>query len=91
MNDDHMGGYTAFPYLKVRIKPREGSALFWFTLKHSGQHDYGTRYTQCPVLYKSKWIAFKNIYERGQEFKRPCLPEKRFVPTKIDDYDAEFF
>jgi len=91
MNDDHMDGYTALPYLKSRIIPREGSALFWFTLKKSGQSEYGTRFTQCPVLYKSKWIAYKYIYEHGQEFNRPCPSRMEFVPTNINEYDNEFF
>ncbi|KAG5683353.1 hypothetical protein PVAND_012639 [Polypedilum vanderplanki] len=92
MNDDHMDGYTAFPYLKLRLKPNEGSALFWFTLKHSGEYEYGTRFTQCPVMYKSKWIAFKNLYERGQEFKRPCkLYKNEEEKISIEDYDRKFF
>lgn len=92
MNDDHMDGYTAFPYLKVKIIPREGSALFWFTLKSSGQREYGTRYTQCPVLGGvGKWIAYRNILERGQEFKRPCKSTEKFIPTRVSDYDNKVF
>lgn len=87
MNDDHMDGYIAFPYLKLRVMPRKGSALFWFTLKHSGGIEYGTRFTQCPVMYKSKWIASKNLLERGQE----CVTTKTFTETNIEDYDRELF
>lgn len=91
MNDDHMDGFTAFPYLKVHVKPRKGSALFWFTLKHSGQKEYGTRFTQCPVTYRSKWLASKALFEQGQDSRKPCLPTKHFIEAKIEDFDDKFF
>jgi hypothetical protein len=89
MNDDHMDGWTAFPYLKLRIRPTEGSALFWFTLKHSGANEYGTRFTQCPVMYKGKWIAYKHIYEGGQEVCE--LKEGDAFGSRIEDYDKSVF
>jgi hypothetical protein len=34
--------------------------------------DYRTRHSGCPVLVGNKWVLNKWIYERGQEFRRPC-------------------
>lgn len=85
-----MDGATAFPYLKLRLSPSKGSALFWFTLRRSGQAEYGTRFTQCPVTNKSKWMASKNIYV--QNFPKWLLREN---PTEndmtLEDYDKRFF
>ncbi len=90
MNDDHMDGAMAFPYLKLSLSPPAGSALLWFTLKRTGEREYGTRFTQCPTLNGSKWIASKNIYV--QNFPS-WLSDGN--PTESDmtleDYDKRFF
>lgn len=89
MNDDHQDGATAFPYLKLKILPTKGSALFWFTLRRTGQREYGTRFTQCPVTNKSKWIAMKNIFEQ----KYPTWLSRSFTENEMTskDYDERFF
>lgn len=84
LSDVEKGGATAFPYLSIRVAPRKGSAVFWYNLKQSGDDDYITRHAACPVLLGSKWVANKWLYEFGQEFRRPCLPED-FVETEEDD------
>ncbi|CRK96752.1 CLUMA_CG010007, isoform A [Clunio marinus] len=61
--DVEKGGYTVFPYLKVRIPAVKGSAAFWYNLKENGQGDYRTRHAGCPVLIGSKWVANKWIRE----------------------------
>ncbi|KAH7975880.1 prolyl 4-hydroxylase subunit alpha-1 [Rhipicephalus sanguineus] len=65
------GGSTAFPKANLSIRPRRGSALFWFNLKQepaasSRQIDYSTTHGSCPVLRGSKWIATLWIREWSQ-------------------------
>lgn len=84
-----MGGATAFPYLKLSLSPPKGSALFWFTLKRKGQTEYGTRFTQCPVTNKSKWIATKNIYVQDLPTWLKANPTENDMT--LEDYDKRFF
>ena len=67
------GGATAFTNVGARIQPVRKSAVFWYNLLPSGERDYKTFHTACPVLLGNKWVSNKWIHERGQEFKRPCL------------------
>ncbi|CRK97397.1 CLUMA_CG010787, isoform A [Clunio marinus] len=82
MSDVLIGGETVFPYLKLRITPDKRTAVFWYNLDHSGQGISVTRHAACPVALGSKWVLNRWIRERGQEFRRPCLPGKY---KEIDD------
>lgn len=84
-----MDGAIAFPYLKLRLLPQKGSALFWFTLKQKGQTEYGTRFAQCPVTNKSKWIATKNIFI--QNFPSWLSKSPPGNDLTLEDYDKRFF
>lgn len=57
LSDVEKGGATVFPYLKLRVEPKKGSAVFWYNLKHSGYADPRTLHSGCPVLLGSKWVA----------------------------------
>ncbi|XP_033228111.1 prolyl 4-hydroxylase subunit alpha-2-like [Belonocnema kinseyi] len=72
MNDVEKGGETVFTELDVSIRPKKGSAVFWYNLKRNGKGDNSTRHGACPIISGKKWIATIWLHEHGQEFIRPC-------------------
>ncbi|XP_017470548.1 PREDICTED: prolyl 4-hydroxylase subunit alpha-2-like [Rhagoletis zephyria] len=72
LSDVEEGGGTAFPYLRLLVKPQHGSVLFWYNLHRSEEPDYRTRHAACPVLKGSKWIANIWVRARHQDLQRPC-------------------
>ncbi|CAF3704453.1 unnamed protein product [Rotaria socialis] len=70
--DVEKGGATVFTARNGYVKPKKGSAAFWYNLHASGEGDYTTRHAACPVLIGNKWVGNKWIHERGQEFRRRC-------------------
>jgi len=72
MSDVAEGGRTVFPRIGAGVKPRAGSAVFWYNLLPNGDPDKLTLHGACPVLYGTKWVANKWIREGAQLFRRPC-------------------
>uniref|UniRef100_A0A1A7XAW1 procollagen-proline 4-dioxygenase n=1 Tax=Iconisemion striatum TaxID=60296 RepID=A0A1A7XAW1_9TELE len=72
MSDVQAGGTTVFTDIGASVKPKKGTAVFWYNLYRSGEGDYQTRHAACPVLLGNKWVSNKWIHERGQEFRRRC-------------------
>ncbi|KAL1479532.1 hypothetical protein MTO96_051768 [Rhipicephalus appendiculatus] len=89
LTDVSLGGATAFVHLKLAVKPRRGSALFWYDLAPYSGNDGPihfsfwhqrktveelTNHVGCPVLWGSKWIATKWIRERNNVVVRFDYP-----------------
>ncbi|XP_065360119.1 prolyl 4-hydroxylase subunit alpha-2 [Calliphora vicina] len=72
LSDVEQGGATAFPFLKIAVKPAKGNVLFWYNLHRSSDGDFRTKHAGCPVLKGSKWIGNVWTHERRQEMIRPC-------------------
>jgi len=71
-SDVELGGATVFTNIGVSLRPKKGSAAFWYNLRANGEGDDMTRHAACPVLAGTKWVSNFWIHERGQEFTRPC-------------------
>ncbi|KAM7437418.1 hypothetical protein ABFA07_012971 [Porites harrisoni] len=74
LSDVDAGGATVFMDIEEFVHPQKGDAVFWYNLDKNGFPDERTKHAACPVVVGSKWVANKWINERGQEFRRPCLP-----------------
>ncbi|XP_051172619.1 prolyl 4-hydroxylase subunit alpha-1-like [Leptopilina boulardi] len=72
LNDVVEGGMTVFNEINLSVKPKKGSAVFWYNLKTNGEGDFLTVHAGCPVISGSKWVANKWLHQLGQEFRVPC-------------------
>ena len=78
------GGYTVFPQSGIFVKPRIGSALFWFNSGTQNNFDSRMIHTGCPVLYGNKWIANKWIKLLSNFENFACqIKEKHFAIKNI--------
>jgi prolyl 4-hydroxylase len=51
------GSETYFPYINLKIEPKEGLALIWYNVDESGRVDRSTLHESTPVKCGEKWIA----------------------------------
>ncbi len=81
LSDVELGGATVFPYLKVKVQPVKGTAVYWKNLLNSGIGNLCTLHAACPVLVGQKWAANKWIHHYPQIHREPC---GLFEPFNVD-------
>lgn len=54
LNDVSQGGATVFIKANVAVRPKKGTAVFWYNLLPSGEGDFSTIHSACPVLTGAK-------------------------------------
>ncbi|KAJ7231025.1 hypothetical protein O6H91_Y458100 [Diphasiastrum complanatum] len=79
LSDVEEGGETMFPYedyknmnvhydfkqcIGLKVKPRQGDALLFYSMFPNGTFDRTSLHGSCPVLKGEKWVATKWIRNR---------------------------
>ncbi len=64
LNDDYVGGETAFPVVKARYKGRKGDALFFWNVAPDGAPDGRTLHAGLPPTRGEKWLLSQWIRYR---------------------------
>lgn len=64
LNNVPVGGDTYFPKINLRVKPKMGTALFWWNVDEHGTADVMTLHAGEDVIEGEKWIATKWLRER---------------------------
>ncbi|ODM89783.1 Prolyl 4-hydroxylase subunit alpha-1 [Orchesella cincta] len=72
LSDVLAGGYTAFPYLGIAVRPEKGSVILWFPLHLNGKPDFRTMHGGCPVIFGTKLAANKLILHNENFLKYKC-------------------
>lgn len=73
LNDVLRGGHTAFPRLKIKVKPQRGCALFWHNTMPSGEPDYNTFHGGEPPKRGVKYAI--NIWIREGAYDPHGTPQ----------------
>ena len=72
MSNVDAGGHTVFPNAGISVKPKSGSALYWFNTESHMTYDSRVFHLGCPVLHGNKWIANKWVKLLSQFQEYPC-------------------
>jgi len=59
LNDVKEGGETYFKHLKLKIKPKQGMAVFWNNLYRNGIPNPKTLHEACPPVSGDKYVITK--------------------------------
>jgi len=59
LNDVQEGGETYFKHLKLKIKPKQGMAVFWNNLYKNGLPNLKTLHEACPPISGNKYVITK--------------------------------
>ena len=59
LNDVEEGGETYFKHLKLKVKPKQGMAIFWNNLYRNGIPNPKTAHEACPPVSGDKYVITK--------------------------------
>jgi prolyl 4-hydroxylase len=65
LNDDYIGGETAFPRAGIRFRGRAGDALFLANVERTGRPDPASLHSGTPPTSGDKWIFLQWIRDRA--------------------------
>ncbi|KAH6557550.1 hypothetical protein KP509_1Z107200 [Ceratopteris richardii] len=81
LSDVEEGGETMFPFegyknmdigydykecIGLKVKPRQGDALLFYSMFHNGTFDKASLHGSCPVIKGEKWVATKWIRDQDR-------------------------
>jgi prolyl 4-hydroxylase len=67
LNDVEEGGETAFPGVKLEVKPKKGSAILWYNVTPDGQLDSKSMHGGMPVKKGIKYVAVQWMREKERK------------------------
>ncbi|KAF8377622.1 hypothetical protein HHK36_031004 [Tetracentron sinense] len=82
LSDVKEGGETMFPFesglnmdvgydykkcIGLKVKPRQGDGLLFYSVFANGTIDQASLHGSCPVIEGEKWVATKWIRDQDQE------------------------
>ncbi|XP_070564959.1 uncharacterized protein [Ptychodera flava] len=92
LQDVH-GGYTIFPELGIRVKPKQGRAIVWNNMDPDGNCEPLSIHTADVVTGGHKyiiqrWYYYKSFYALGKRTPEPDVPIRKQGQPKVscDDY-----
>merc|ERR1711963_863141 len=69
----------------LRVQPKKGNAIIWYSRRPDGQIDPASQHTGCPLLRGKKWTIVNWMHFEGTAKTRGC-GEKRQRPCMLNDY-----
>jgi prolyl 4-hydroxylase len=84
LSDVEEGGETMFPFenyenmnigydykgcIGLKVKPRQGDALLFYSMLPNGTFDKAALHGSCPVIKGEKWVATKWIRDKPVSFR----------------------
>ena len=82
LEDEGLGGLTAFPSVGVAARPIKGSVITWFNIRGDEAPDDFSHHGACPILLGRRAVAVASVYFHGQFLSYPCHTDRE-RPYKI--------
>jgi prolyl 4-hydroxylase len=62
-------GYDYKGCIGLKVKPRQGDALLFYSMLPNGTFDKAALHGSCPVIKGEKWVATKWIRDKPVSFR----------------------
>ncbi len=64
LSDVEEGGETVFPKIDLKVPPKKGHAILFYSLYSNGELDPNSLHGSIPVVKGTKWVATKWLREK---------------------------